>query len=176
MGIPQMLDLWAEAVNANDKEKFVSKWSKIPMWGDPALLSEAAVVHIKDYLSQLWDAVHLSVREIYIKSGMKQYEIATSLGVPLRRIEDWCSGGHEPPRHVRYMMLRLLNLMPSFIDIIPYLTPTDKEHVMVSALEYKKQETRFTAMPNIKENKIWSITSSIPDMIAAGVELDMESI
>ena len=105
--------LWGEALASDDQEIYVSEWATSNIWSeDPEKLGDEDLIKIAQYLTKLWDAAHMSVREIYKASGLSQAAFAMKFCMSLRTVEDQCRGAHTPPDYVRLMMIRQLGLLP----------------------------------------------------------------
>ena len=48
------------------------------------------------------------VRELCREHGLTQRALAERFGIPLRTVEDWCTGKHKCPEYVVRMMAELL--------------------------------------------------------------------
>lgn len=50
------------------------------------------------------------VRELCREHGLTQRALAERFDIPLRTVEDWCTGKHKCPEYVVQMMKYILNL------------------------------------------------------------------
>lgn len=92
-------DLWESALKAKDKSAFLAGLSG----QDP------------DYASAVYDIAHMSVREMWKKSGMSLRALSEELCIPYRTLQDWCLSEPKsfPPDYVRLWIARLLGFAPS---------------------------------------------------------------
>ena len=51
-------------------------------------------------LCAIWDAAHLSVRDIRKASGLTQAKFAERYHIPLRTLQNWDSGLRKPPLYL----------------------------------------------------------------------------
>ena len=107
--------IWGAALAAPDREMFTAEWATSIVWGDPDELTDDDLLRIADYCGKLWDAAHMSVRQIKDAAGMTQAQLAERFCMPKRTIENWCvSGGKESrkcPDYIRLMMLEALGIV-----------------------------------------------------------------
>ena len=103
--------LWGAALASEYRDIFVAEWSTSSIWGDPEALTDAGLFDIADYLCKLWDAAHMTTRDICAAAGLSQTAFAVRFCIPKRTVEDWCRGIRTPPDYVRLMMIRLLGLL-----------------------------------------------------------------
>ena len=101
--------LWAAALDTVDWDTYVSDWALSSIWGDEPV-GDVPQGRI-DYLSRIWNAAHMSVRQIVDASGLKQSAFATRFCIPYRTVQDWYGGRRQAPDYVRLMLIRLLGLL-----------------------------------------------------------------
>lgn len=58
----------------------------------------------KARLVRIWDAAHMTVRQMVQASGLKQTSFARQAGIPLRTVQNWCLGERECPVYVRFLL------------------------------------------------------------------------
>ena len=99
----------SEATNYTDRDAYISDLALSSIWGD----DEGAEVPEErlEWLGQLWDAVHRSVKEIARDAGMSQRKLAERFAVPYRTAEYWCSNKGSCALYVRLMMQECLGLL-----------------------------------------------------------------
>lgn len=98
--------LFSEAIEDADRDAFVSDWalsSVFPEDSDPGENAEIC--------GKIWDAAHLSVKEMRERAGMTQAQFAERFCIPKRTIENWEGGSRTPPDYVRLMMARELGMV-----------------------------------------------------------------
>ena len=98
-----------EVDNYSDPAAYVSGLALSSMWGDAE--DDAIPQERIDFLSQLWEAVHRSIKEIAAAAGMSQRSLAERFCVPYRTMEDWCTGKRACKLYDRLMMQECLGLL-----------------------------------------------------------------
>ena len=93
-----------------NRDAYVSALSLSSIWGDA---EDAAIPQERiDFLIQLWDACHRSVKEIAAASGLSNRIMAVFFCIAQRRMESWCgSAKRSCPGYVRLMMQECLGLL-----------------------------------------------------------------
>ena len=94
--------LFAAALTAADRDAFVSDWSLSSIWGD-APDADIPVGRI-DLLARLWDAAHLTIRDIRQHTDLSQAAFATRYCIPTRTLEDWERGVRSCPGYLRLLL------------------------------------------------------------------------
>lgn len=94
--------LFAAALTAANRDAFVSAWSLSSAWGD-ALDADSPADRI-DLLARLWDAAHLTIRDIRQRTGLSQAAFATRYCIPTRTLEDWERGVRSCPDYLRLLL------------------------------------------------------------------------
>lgn len=99
--------LWADALTSIDRDAYISDWALSTIWQD----SEDTLIpdHRIEHLGSIWDAAHMSIRDILSSAGLKQSEFATKFCIPYRTVQNWCGDVNKCPDYVRLMLMRLLN-------------------------------------------------------------------
>lgn len=99
--------LFAAALAA-DRDAFVSDWSLSSVWGDAP---DAAIPADRiDTLARLWDAAHLTIRDIRQHTGLSQVAFATRYCIPTRTLEDWERGARSCPDYLRLLLAQATGL------------------------------------------------------------------
>lgn len=98
--------LWGEAIATPDRDIYVAEWSTSSIFPDGSDLLDNAY-----YLGQLWDAAHMTVKEICRAFGLTQAAFAQRFCIPKRTIEDWCRGARKCPDYIRLMVMELLGII-----------------------------------------------------------------
>lgn len=100
----------AEIDNYSDRDAYVSGLALSSMWGDA---EDAAIPQERiDFLIQLWDACHRSVKDIAAAAGLSNRKMAEHFCIPQRTMESWCgSVKRSCPGYVRLMMQECLGLL-----------------------------------------------------------------
>ena len=99
----------SEVDNYSDRDAYVSDLALSSMWGDA---EDAAIPQERiEFLSQLWDACHRSVKDIASDAGMSQRKLAEHFYIPYRTVADWCTGKRACKLYDRLMMQECLGLL-----------------------------------------------------------------
>ena len=104
--------IWCTAVEEKDRATFLAKM--ISGDGKTAIRPEKYRIDAVlwyDVLRGIHDAANLNMAEIVKMSGKKKAEISHYFCIPIRTLEDWCSGKSIPPSYVRLMLLREYGLI-----------------------------------------------------------------
>ena len=104
-------------------KQFYNAFREAQQYSDPdAFASDAALSDIfpgvapedlpdlADELRHVWRYAHITVREIVQHTGLTQAKFAQRFVIPLRTIENWCTGASECPPYTRLMLVRLCGL------------------------------------------------------------------
>ena len=99
-----------EVDNYSDRDTYVSDLALSSMWGDA---EDAAIPQERiEFLTQLWDACHRSVKEIAATAGLSNRKMAEHFCIPQRTMESWCgSAKRSCPGYVRLMMQECFGLL-----------------------------------------------------------------
>lgn len=100
--------LFAEALASPDRDAFVSDWSLSSVWDD-APDADIPADRI-DALQRLWDAAHLTIRDIRQHTGLSQAAFATRYCIPRRSVENWESGASSCPDYLRLLLAQSVGL------------------------------------------------------------------
>lgn len=100
--------LFGEALASPDRDAFVSDWSLSSVWGD-APDADIPADRI-DALQRLWDAAHLTIRDIRQHTGLSQAAFATRYCIPTRTLEDWERGVRSCPDYLRLLLAKDVGL------------------------------------------------------------------
>lgn len=100
--------LWAECFEYEEKPGFVSDWALSSVWGDDPE-AEVPAERIK-MLGRLWDAAHLSIRDIRTHTGLSQSDFGRRFLIPKHTIENWESGRRQCPDYLRLLLAEATGL------------------------------------------------------------------
>lgn len=100
--------LFSAALSSPDRDAFVSDWSLSSVWGD-APDADIPADRI-DLLVRLWDAAHLTIRDIRQHTGLSQAAFATRYCIPTRTLEDWERGVRSCPDYLRLLLAQVTGL------------------------------------------------------------------
>lgn len=100
--------LFSVALSSPNRDAFVSVWSLSPVWGDA---SDAGIPADRiDLLARIWDAAHLTIRDIRQHTGLSQAAFATRYCIPTRTLEDWERGARSCPDYLRLLLAQVTGL------------------------------------------------------------------
>lgn len=99
---------FSEALASPNREAYVSDWSLSSIWGDApdADIPEERI----QQLGELWDAAHMSVRDICRRAGITQRALALRFFIPERTVSNWSRNISQCPDYTRLMLLQLTGL------------------------------------------------------------------
>lgn len=103
--------LWGDALQSDNRDRYVSEWSTSSIWGLPEELSDDDLLGAADKLGQIWDIAHMSVKGICQAAGLTQAALAQRFCIPLRTVEDWSRGARKCPDYIRLMMAEALGII-----------------------------------------------------------------
>lgn len=95
-----------EAANYKDMDAYVSDLALSSIWEDDNLPDSR-----RQALRSVYAATDRSVREIVSAAGMTQAAFAEAFCIPLRTVENWCTGCRECPLYTRLMIQKCLGLL-----------------------------------------------------------------
>ena len=111
-------------------------------------LDELQVIKMLD---NIYRAAHLNVREIIDASGKKKADIGYIFCIPIRTLEDWCSGKNKCPSYARLMMIRKFELL----NLGKYIYLESDNHIVYNAYKSRRVEVeRKNAEIVMTENNI----------------------
>lgn len=113
----QLSILWADALSVSDRDAYISDWALSTIWADDP--DSDIPADRLEYLGRIWDAAHLSVKDICKSAGLTQAALASRFGISKRTVESWCSSStassRQCPDYVRRMMCEILGILPADI-------------------------------------------------------------
>ena len=101
--------IWADALTQADRDAWISDWALSSIWGDDPE-AEVPAERVAE-LGRIWDAAHMSTRDLVAASGMTQAAFADRFLIAKRTVESWCGGKRQPPEHVRFLLALALDLI-----------------------------------------------------------------
>lgn len=104
----QFYILVGEATCYADRDSYISDLALSSMWEDDE--SEIPPERIAA-IGEIYDACHRSVRDIVAVSWLTQRAFAERFCIPLRTVEDWCTGKRECSIYIRLMMQECLGIL-----------------------------------------------------------------
>lgn len=99
----------AESANYDDLDAYVSDMMLSSVWG--AVADTVSPATRREELRSIYTAATRTVREIVAVAGMTQAAFAEAFCIPLRTVENWCTGCRECPLYTRLMMQKCLGLL-----------------------------------------------------------------
>lgn len=101
----QFRTIFTAALSDNNREAFVSDWALSSIWDAP---EDADIPAARlDELGELWDAAHLTIRDIRAHTGLTQAAFAERYLIPKRSVENWEGGQRKCPAYLRLMLAEL---------------------------------------------------------------------
>lgn len=106
----QFYTVVSEIGSYTDRDAYVSDLSLSSIWGDGADLPAIA-----DAVGRIWDAWHMSVKELRAVTGLSQAAFARRFLIPRRTVENWESTKvpNECPLYIRMLIADVLGLLPA---------------------------------------------------------------
>ena len=99
-----------EIENYTDRDAFVSDLSLSSAFPEESDLTETV-----SELSMIWEAYHMTIRDLRTAAGLSRMEFSRRFRIPIRTIENWeCTGpnARECPVYVRLFIAEAIGLMP----------------------------------------------------------------
>lgn len=178
--------MYAEMINnaltAPSRSEYIDHWLSSSLWGEweDGCVPPAVRAKIISYLGKVWDVCHMSVRDMYMQSGMPQAVLASFLGVPARTMNDWCTGTRVPPPHVHLMIARLMRYMPSYMSVlyeINKIRQNNNQKIIAPMVQIKRKKvSNMNSVVQVKDNTIAEAVISIQDLVYSGVQIDTDKI
>lgn len=103
--------LWSEALRSDDALVFLNEWLASSIWGDTEKLSDSEMLSIRETLMEIWNAAHMSIKDICEQKKLTMAELSNRFCIPYRTIQNWCNGTNKCPDYVRLMILKQLNIL-----------------------------------------------------------------
>lgn len=102
---------WADALSGayTDRDAYISDWALSSIWGD-AEGAELPAGRLDD-LGSIWDAAHLSIKDIRTASGLSRTAFAEHLCIPYRTVQDWELGNRSCPDYLRLLLAEHFGLI-----------------------------------------------------------------
>lgn len=109
-------------------------------------------LQVMDMLENIYNAAHLSMADIIAASGRRKADIGYIFCIPIRTLEDWCSGKNKSPSYVRLMMIRKFNLL----KLGKYIYLESDNHTVYNAYKGDGRDAGQKIKEVISKNKEWS--------------------
>lgn len=103
-------ELYGAALDEPDQDRYLAEWSSSSLFypdpdGDGPDPGQLAAL-----LSGIWDAAHITVKELRARTGLSQAAFCARYLIPRRTLEDWEAGRRDPPPYVRQLLLEAAGL------------------------------------------------------------------
>lgn len=101
----------SEIGNYTDRDAYISDLSLSSIWGDSADLPAIAYD-----VGRIWDAYHMTAKELRAVTGLSQVAFGRRFLIPCRTVENWETAGAnhtDCPLYTRMMIADLLGLLPA---------------------------------------------------------------
>ena len=101
--------IFSDALAASDRDAFVSDWALSSAWGDA---EDAEIPQDRiEVLGSIWDAAHLSIKDIRAAAGLSRPAFAEHLLIPYRTVQDWELGNRTCPDYLRLLLAEHFGLI-----------------------------------------------------------------
>ncbi len=107
----QFYTVVSEIGNYTDRDAYISDLSLSSIWVDSADLPAIAYD-----VGRIWDACHMSTKELRAVTGLSQVAFGRRFLIPRRTVENWETAGAnhtDCPLYTRMMIADLLGLLPA---------------------------------------------------------------
>ncbi len=95
--------IWMEVIKSEiDRKAFVEKMAEKNFDGQRVRI---------DQIERIWDAAHMTARELVKASGLTQAGFATRYCIALPTVEAWCRGLRNPPEYAKLLLVLDLRLI-----------------------------------------------------------------
>ena len=97
-----------EATCYADRDSYISDLAMSSMWEDDEIEIPPERIAV---LGEIYDACHRSAKDIASAAGLSQRKLAERFCIPLRTVEDWCTGKRECSIYIRLMMQECIGIL-----------------------------------------------------------------
>jgi len=97
-----------KAANYADPDAYVSSMLAESIWGDAN--GAEFPTEFQETLRSIYTAATRTVREIIATAGMTQAAFSAQFCVPLRTVENWCTGCRECPLYTRLLIQQCMGM------------------------------------------------------------------
>lgn len=101
----QFSTLWADALEANNRDAYASDWALSSMWGE-----DADIMELNEICGRVWDVAHMTVADIRNHTGLTQKNFAMRFCIPERTLTNWEYRGGVAP-YIRLMLAQECGLL-----------------------------------------------------------------
>ena len=101
--------VFGDALRVSDRSAFISDWSLSTIWNDDP--DDDIPPERLRQLGKIWDAAHLSIRDIRAETGLSQVKFGEAFAIPRRSIENWESETTEAPPYTRLLLANAVGII-----------------------------------------------------------------
>ena len=102
---------WGYARHNSSRADFVSAWQTPSAFIDADNPAQGAGPELTIQLGTIWDAAHMSIKDMREHAGMTRPDFADAFCIPYRTLQNWELGTRETPVYVLFMVARLLGVI-----------------------------------------------------------------
>lgn len=106
MNDKQFSTLYGDALTSTDRDVYTSDWALSSLWESDGSVTPERIAQ----LGALWDAAHLTVKDIRHHTGLSQVAFAQRFCIPRRTVEDWESGKGNCAPYLRLLLAQAVGL------------------------------------------------------------------
>lgn len=99
--------LWKDAIDQPNKDLFLAEYG-YPDWFDEISQDPQ---DISKTLGNIHDVAHMPLKDIIKRAGLTQAAFSTKFCIPIRTVEDWCSGKNKCRDYDRLMFCKILGIL-----------------------------------------------------------------
>ena len=103
------VDLVKEVSEYASRDAYISDMALSAIWGDAP--DDEIPAERLEQLGMVWDAVNRPVSEIVKSADLSKAAFARLYMIPLRTLEDWCSGARSCRLYDRIFMQEVIGLL-----------------------------------------------------------------
>ena len=101
--------IFGDALRVSDRSEFISEYALSSIWNDdPDDDIPSERLH---QLGMIWDAAHISIRDIRVATGLSQVKFCEAFAIPLRTIQHWEGGTREAPLYTRLLLANAVGII-----------------------------------------------------------------
>ena len=99
--------IWKDALEQPNKELYMAEYG-YPDWFDEISQDPQ---EISDILGNIHEVAHMTLKEIIKRAGLTQAAFSVKFCIPIRTVEDWCSGKNKCRDYDRLMFCKILGIL-----------------------------------------------------------------
>ena len=101
--------IFGDALRVSDRSAFVSDWSLSSLWEDDP--DDDIPPERLRQLGTIWDAAHISIRDIRAETGLSQIKFCEAFAIPHRTLQHWEGGTREAPPYTRLLLANAVGVI-----------------------------------------------------------------